>query len=131
MRSIEKKKANAFLSLDIIMAKYWDPFKKDNWQWNVFIQDLALFATKSYLHNQIVESIWLQQLSLWLCHHIVFLFWKLFIDEMLIDLVKKTMELYVTSTLSKCLLATTTFDLWMSMGAYDFFALVVNFINVD
>jgi hypothetical protein len=41
------------------------------------------------------------------------------------------MELYVTSTLSKCLLATTTFDLWMSMGAYDVFALVVNFINVD
>jgi hypothetical protein len=29
------------------------------------------------------------------------------------------------------LVVTTTFDLWMSMGAYDVFALVVNFINVD
>ncbi len=91
---------------------------------------MALFITKSYLHNQIVESIWLQQLGLWLCHNIVFPSRKLLIHEMLLDLVKKTKELYVTSILSECLLA-TTFDLRMSMGAYDVFALVVNFINVD
>jgi len=92
---------------------------------------LALFITKSYLHNRIVENIWLQQLGLWLCHHIVFPSKMFFIGEMLLDLVKKTKELYVTSTFFECLLATTTFDLWMSMGTYDVFALVVNFINVD
>jgi hypothetical protein len=29
------------------------------------------------------------------------------------------------------LFTTTTFDLWMSMGAYEVFALVVNFINAN
>jgi hypothetical protein len=30
-----------------------------------------------------------------------------------------------------CLSTTTTFDLWMSIGAHDVFALVVNFINAN
>jgi len=34
-----------------------------------------------------------------------------------------------TKTFSNCMLATTCFDLWMSKGTYDIFALVINFLD--
>ncbi len=36
---------------------------------------------------------------------------------------------YVLPTLKQCYFATTTFDLWMSKGTHDVFALVINFLN--
>jgi hypothetical protein len=46
-------------------------------------------------------------------------------------LVEKTNELYVLSTLVKCYFAIANFDLWMSKGIYDVFALVINFLSSD
>jgi hypothetical protein len=40
--------------------------------------------------------------------------------------VEKTNELHVLPTLVECFFATTSFDLWMSKGANDVFALVIN-----
>jgi hypothetical protein len=44
-------------------------------------------------------------------------------------LVQKTKDVYVLLELSRCMLATTSFDLWMSKGTYDIFALVINFLD--
>jgi len=44
--------------------------------------------------------------------------------------VEKTKQLYVLPTLADCYSVTTSFDLWMSKGAYDIFALVINFWGV-
>jgi hypothetical protein len=45
--------------------------------------------------------------------------------------VEKTNELYFVPTLVECHSTTTSFDLWMFKGAYDVFALVINFLNND
>jgi hypothetical protein len=43
--------------------------------------------------------------------------------------ISKTMEEYVIPTLESCIIATTSFDLWMSKFGHDTFAIVINFIN--
>jgi hypothetical protein len=45
--------------------------------------------------------------------------------------VEKTKQLYILQCLTKCFYATTSFDLWMSKGAYDIFALVINVLGTD
>ncbi len=45
------------------------------------------------------------------------------------SLVAKTMKKYVLSALDSCVMATASFDLWMSKFRYDTFTLVINFIN--
>jgi len=54
---------------------------------------------------------------------------KAFVDDVLFGLVEKTMFTYVHPTLVDCISATCTFDLWMSKGAHDVFAIVVNFLS--
>jgi len=54
---------------------------------------------------------------------------KVFVDEVLSGLVEKTMLTYVHPTFVNCILTTCTFDLWMSKGAHDVFAIVVNFLS--
>jgi hypothetical protein len=50
---------------------------------------------------------------------------------MLLDLVKKTKQACVLLILAKCVFVTRSFDLWMSKGAHDVFALVLNFLEKD
>jgi hypothetical protein len=45
--------------------------------------------------------------------------------------VEKTKQFYVLPTLAKCYSTTTNFDLWMSKGAYDVFALIINLLEND
>jgi hypothetical protein len=54
---------------------------------------------------------------------------KIFSQDILFTLVHKTKEDYVILELSQCVSTTTNFDLWMSKGAYDIFALVINFLD--
>jgi hypothetical protein len=44
---------------------------------------------------------------------------------------EKTNQLYFLPTLVECHFVTTNFDLWMSIGTYDVFALVINFLSSD
>jgi hypothetical protein len=44
--------------------------------------------------------------------------------------VEKT-KLYVLPALVDCYYIIASFDLWMSKGAYDIFALVIKFLGVD
>jgi hypothetical protein len=47
------------------------------------------------------------------------------------ELVNTTMTKYVQPTLAKCLTTTYTFHLWMSKGAHDIFAVVINFLSTN
>jgi len=64
-----------------------------------------------------------------LCPKVVFPSKKKKSQVILVDLVEKMKQKYVLPTLKQCYFATTTFDLWMSKGAHDVFALVINFLN--
>ncbi len=50
-------------------------------------------------------------------------------DEVILDMVNKTMESHVLPTLAETTTIITTFDLWMCHGGFDTFSLVVNYIN--
>ncbi len=54
---------------------------------------------------------------------------KAFVENVLLNLVEKTMVMYVQLALASCLLAIRTFDLWMLKGVHDIFVVNVNFIS--
>ncbi len=88
-----------------------------------------MLFVKGLLLMRIVESIWLQWMAYKLCPWVVFPSKKTFVEEILLNLVKK-MNSYVVLALTNCLLTTCTFDFWMSKGTHDVFV-VVNFISSD
>jgi hypothetical protein len=45
--------------------------------------------------------------------------------------VEKTKQLYVLLVLANFNFATKSFDLWMSKGVHDIFAIVINFLRAD
>jgi hypothetical protein len=51
--------------------------------------------------------------------------------NILLDLVGKTNQTYVFPLLNECYCVTGSFDLWMSKGAHDVFALVINFFECN
>ncbi len=72
----------------------------------------------------IVESIWLHILAYKLFQSVVFPLGKYVWKKLWPALVEKTLNTYVQLALTTC-----TLDLCMSKGAYDIFAIVVNFIS--
>ncbi len=96
-----------------------------------FLQDLALLVVKNHLPIQFVESTWLKHFVMQLCPKIVFPSRKMFSQEVLFDLMEKTKEEYVLPKLKKCYSTIASFDLWMSKGAHDVFALVISFLNEE
>jgi hypothetical protein len=95
------------------------------------LQDLALLVVKNHLFIQFVESTWLKRLVMHLCPRVVFPSRKMFSQEVLVDLMEKKKEEYVSPKLKQCYFATSSFDLWMSKGAHDVFALVISFLNEE
>jgi hypothetical protein len=95
---------------------------------NKFVKDLCLLIVKNNLPIQFMESIWLKHLVLRFCPKLISPFKRQFPQDILLGLAEKTNQLYVVLSLAKCYL-TTSFDLWMSKGTYDVFALVINFLN--
>jgi len=79
---------------------------------------------------QFVESMWLKRLILCLCPKLNFLFRKQFSEKILPWLVEKISQQCVLLALADCF-SITNFDLYMSKGAYDVFALVINFLSSD
>jgi hypothetical protein len=58
-----------------------------------------------------------------------FLIYLFFVEEMLIIMVKKTMDHHVLPNLALTTMVSASFDLWMFHGGVDTFALVINFLN--
>jgi len=78
-----------------------------------------------------VENMWLKCLILRLCPKLNFLSKRYFSQDILQGLVEKKNELYVLLALAECYTVTVRFDLWMSKGANDVFALVIIFLSND
>lgn len=60
-----------------------------------------------------------------------FLFYKNFSQKILLDLIEKTKQTFVLLVLVYCVFVITSFNLWMSEGAHEVFALVVKFLGED
>jgi hypothetical protein len=58
-------------------------------------------------------------------------FKKQFSKEILPKLMEKIKQLYVLLALINCYSITTSFDLWLSKGAYDIFALIIKFVGAS
>jgi len=81
-----------------------------------FLGRFSFFNCKNHLSMHIVESQWLKGFILHLCPRVVLPFMKLFVREILLELVEKTKQLYMLPALAYCYFV-TFFDLWMSKGA--------------
>jgi hypothetical protein len=53
----------------------------------------------------------------------------MFVEEVLPAMVKKFVQLHVLPRLAKATTLSASFDLWMSKGGVDTFALVINYLN--
>ncbi len=74
------------------------------------------------------DNIWSKRLVLCFYLHVVFSFCATFIKEMLPAMVTKTIQLHVLLRLAETTTLSTSFDLWMSKGGVDTFALVINYL---
>jgi hypothetical protein len=55
----------------------------------------------------------------------------MFMEEVMLALMEKTLVTYVQHALATCLFATCTFGLWMFIRVHDMFAFVINFLSND
>ncbi len=93
------------------------------------MQDLALLVIKNHLPIQFVENTWLKRLVMHLCPRVMFPSRKTFSQEIFVNLVENTKEEHVLPKLKQCYSTIASFDLWMSKGAHDVFALVISILN--
>jgi hypothetical protein len=94
-----------------------------------FLEDIILYITKGYHRLSSVENPWLRSMVLRQRLCVVFPFRHQLVINVLPNIVKETKEKYVLPSLTSCVTCTTSFNLWMSHGGHDTFAMVVSFIN--
>jgi hypothetical protein len=75
-----------------------------------------------------VENVWFKKLVLHLCRQVVFPFRKQISHEILLNLVEKMKQV---PKLANCISINKSFNLWMSKGAHNIFALVINLLGFD
>jgi hypothetical protein len=95
------------------------------------LEDLALLIVENHLPMHRIKSQLLKRFSLHLCPRGVLPSRKWSSKEFFSKLVEKSKQLYVVLALVNCCFVVTSFDLWMSKGAYDIFSLIINFLGVD
>ncbi len=74
---------------------------------------------------------WLKHLIFCLCPKLNFPSKRQFSLKLFPRLIEKKSQQYVILALVACFSTTTSFDIWMSKGTYDVFALVIIFLNND
>ncbi len=79
----------------------------------------------------LVESPWLKHFGLQLCPQVIFAFQKKIHKRFCLSWLKKLNNYMFYHVWQKRIFATTSFDLWMSKGAYDISAFVINFLGRD
>ncbi len=89
MRKFAKKRS--FISKSSIFKCFTskDPFKKDDVEQKMLLENLTLLIVKNHLLLQFVETVWLKYFVLQLCPCVQFLFHKLFSNTILHELVEK------------------------------------------
>ncbi len=63
------------------------------------------------------------------CPHVLFPFRSSIVEEVLLNMVKRTMVHLVLSNFASTNVVSASFDLWTSHDNVDTFALVINFLN--
>ncbi len=79
----------------------------------------------------VVESMWFKHLIIHHCPKLNFPSRRQFSQDILARLVEKTNELYILLATTECYYAIANFNLWMFIGGYDVFTLVINFLSID
>jgi hypothetical protein len=90
-----KKKPN-ISSNSILFIFAREPFKKKEVLQNVFLENLGLLIVKNHIPFQFVESNWLKKFNMHLCPKIVFVCIKQFFNELLLGLVEKKLNNYMS-----------------------------------
>ncbi len=67
------------------------------------------------------------KLELHQCFHVLFFFQSFLMEEVLLIIVKKTMDHHVLFNLAFATIVFTNFDLWMFCGNVDIFVRIINF----
>jgi hypothetical protein len=83
-----------------------------------------IFGWKNHSPLKFVKNVWLKHLILHLCPWVWFSSQKFFSHDVLPHLMEKTKWTYVLRLLEECHFATISFDLWISKGAHNVFALI-------
>jgi len=79
---------------------------------------------------QFVQSLCMKCLCLHFHLILIFPSKKQFSQKMFPEMVEKTKLLYVLLALAKCNFVTLSFDILMSKGMHDIFALVIKFLGI-
>lgn len=106
-----------------------NPYKKGDPAEERFLEDLVLHIAKGYRPLSSVETAWLRKLVLHQCGQVIFPSRQLLVDEVFPSMVAKTMDRYILPSITKCVTPIASFDLWMSRGGFDTFALIINFLE--
>ena len=106
-----------------------NPYKKMDQQHIHFTEDLVWYLAKGYRPLSTVENPWFRRLVLRQAPRVVFPSRKQLVEDALPAMVTKTMDRYVLPSLASSVTASASFDLWMSRGGVDTFALVINFLS--
>jgi hypothetical protein len=75
------------------------------------------------------KNIWLWRLVIRQCPCVNFPFCSNLLEHVLLEIIQKTMNLHVLPSLKTITIISTSFDLWMSKGGVDIFALVINYLD--
>jgi len=93
--------------------------------------DFVLFVVKGLLPLNMVESIWMMQSSLWKEPQVVFASFRTFIENILPSMMKCTLQEFFFPFVNATTSIIATSNLWINKGAFNTFALVINFLTLD
>ncbi len=88
-----------------------------------------LHICKGYRPLFSCENIWFQRLVLCQCPQVQFPFQSFLVEEILLAMVKKTLDRHVLPNLKFVITISASFNLWMSHDGVDTFVLVIIFLN--
>jgi hypothetical protein len=72
------------------------------------------------------ENVWLERLVLRQCLHVVFSSHFVLVENVFLAIITKIMKFNVLLHIVEVTIVSTSFDLWISKGDMDTFALVIN-----
>jgi hypothetical protein len=107
------------------------PYSKDDPRQLIFEEDLLLYIAKSLKPLSTVDDPWFKSMIKQSNPKLTVPSRSMLSRHMIPAMVKKCETKYMLPKLAQCQTGTASFDLWMSRGAKDIFALVWNFLDTD
>ncbi len=89
-----------------------------------------LLVVKSLLPLNTIESLRMKWFGLQRDPQAMFPSWRTLIEDILLSMVEFTLQEFVFPYVNATTSIIATFDLWVSKGAFDTFALVINFLTM-